>query len=187
MAQPNIGQVRIEAIDIDPVEVLPGGRVRMSIKLTETAEFVGPFGQLALCNPDTVLSSTGLRVRLIVDPAWTSGVTETVCVPVFNLAQGELEVDVDLTAPNGEGNYTVNTWIESTKNGESSSTLSNTVRVSTGSGADPGPGDDDDDKGGDFDSAFLNFAIENPVGTAIIGIGGVIVLREATEALVAGE
>jgi hypothetical protein len=190
MSKTNIGQVHLTAVNTNPTEVVPGGVSRTEVRLTETAEFVGPAGRLRLCNPGSSWGATGLEVRVVVTPSWGSEITETVCVPVFNVASGEVDLAFDLTAPGQVGEYQVSVRIESTKTDDISETVNNTVIVSEGDAADEGPtegGSIIDDGGNVKDGGGLGFALENPLITGVGVVAGIVAVREGVSTLLGGE
>jgi len=191
---PNIGQVKLTGINVEPAEVTPGGVVRVTARLTETAEYVGPFGQLLLCDPEG-LNPTGLEVETVLQPDWSETVNTTVCIPASNIGAGEADVTFTLTAPQDVGQYEVKGFLRSTKDrSNESGPISSEITVSDGSGArdDYGDGGRTDD-GYDFPEpnfpdgeeksglSALNWATNNPL-LAVAAVGGTyIVVTKATE------
>jgi hypothetical protein len=189
---PGIGEVDITGVNINPVEVTPGGVVEVTVILTETAEFVGPFGQLRLCNPDG-LNTTGLEVESVVQPSWRSELSRVVCIGVSNIGSGEAELTYTLTAPQDVGQYDIDALIRSTKNPSESSPIRNTVTVSTGEGAVDNPRDDDERGNGGIDlpgppngnggSGLFAFAVENPGVTLVLAGGAAIAINSFSGSL----
>jgi hypothetical protein len=187
-----IGQVEVTGVNVNPTEVTPGGTVDVVVILTETAEFVGPFGKLRLCNPDG-LNTTGLEVESVVKPSWRSELSRVVCVGVSNIGSGEAEITYRLTAPDEPRQYDVDAFIRSTKNNQESQPQRNTITVSSGSGASEDPRDENVRGGGGINLPApgggnggsglggLNWVVNNPVKTAVGAGVGLIVLRTATE------
>lgn len=174
----SIGEVNVSGINISPNEVSPEGVVRINVELYESAEFVGPLGELRTCDPDG-WNLTGLEVDVIVEPSWSTRVVETVCVPVWNVGTGEVEVEFELTAPSETGTHTVSSMIRSTKTGETSSPVQNQFVVSTGEGAKDEPRDGGDNDGGGF--SLLSWVNNNPAKTVVAVGGGYVVVKTVSE------
>lgn len=177
----SIGQVHLTSVEIDPQEARPGALVEATARITETAEFVGPFGQLRLCDPSG-FNPTGLEVTVVVTPSWTYPREATICLPVSNIGSGEAQVDFEFTAPSGEGSYSIDGHLESTKSDTKSDTKRSTFEVSTSRSARDEPEEDDDeDGGGSGTSDLFNTVVEHPVKSGMVLIGGSIALRSALE------
>jgi len=174
---PNVGQVHLSGIDVSPDEVLPGGTVRVTVNLYESAEFVGPFGKLRTCNPPG-LNVTGLEVKTVLNAGWAGEYESIDCIQVANLGTGELEVSFNLTAPDisdsaQKRNFAVSSYIESTKNDQRSAPISDSVTVSRGSAAEDSPDDENGGPGLDF-SGLVDTMADHPIGTLAVGGGAIV-------------
>lgn len=139
------GAVEVTQQNVEPSIVVPGGRMRLNLKLANNAGFISPTDP-ALCNPSG-LSNEGLQVEVTANPAWTGQKTKRACVsnPLFGIG-GVFDMDFEFVAPQTGGQTTITVTMQQV--GKEDTITSFSVPVSVSQTGDPQPPENGNGNGG---------------------------------------
>lgn len=160
------GAVEVTQQNVEPSIVVPGGRMRLNLKLANNAGFISPTDP-ALCNPSG-LSNEGLQVEVTANPAWTGQKTKRACVsnPLFGIG-GVFDMDFEFVAPQTGGQTTITVTMQQV--GKEDTITSFSVPVSVSQTGDPQPpenGNGNGDPGNLFGGLNVNQILLGGLGVS---------------------
>lgn len=184
------GAIHLDGFNVNPVQVAPGGDIKVTFKFRETATFVGYLTR-GSCEPGGLFSGNGLKTNIRIDPEWMPEVSDSFCMPVYNTGDASKEMSYMLKAPSDveeETDYNIVFSMQKPGKPESSAYKTVTVKPDTSEEGepsnagyeDPYPGGDaggevpgGGDNGGDVTNTLVRGVINNPVkaGIGAVGLG----------------
>jgi len=181
-----LGEVRLEGINVDPLQSTPGGTNQITAVISESAETLGPTGEFSVCDPGGgFFGSTekGLQIEIVFTFPHIPDKAITYCMPVSLIDRIEkTEIAPIITVPENTGDYTIGAYLRSPKNGKTTESETANLTVSNGPAAKSEPVDlQKNETGNGLGLGGIQKAVsQNP--TLAIGVvaGGIVITSIAT-------
>lgn len=166
-----------------PDSVKPGESFNVRVKVNNAARIIGPGDPDRCWTNDSVI---GYSLEVLIDPGFGEvRSTGEMCMKGAGISENQQIFEFTFVAPDEPGSYKISSWMKLPGSGATSGELTDYVAVADNrptnpdTGGESGGSGDSGGNGGSGSKNLTQVAMENPVGFSIIGIGGLVAVREA--------